>query len=292
MFKFKPDRLKIDQVLGRGAFGSVHPYQSNPHDNRWVVKFVYAQNADKLQIVMQEIVLGFSCDHPAILPIKGFHLETARPIGTNVYIKLPRMKGHLRQVITNHQQNKTLIPQDDIVRYFYTMACALEYLHNRRIVHRDIKPENVLLDFNNQARLSDVGGAKMIGEEESMNLVSDVAGTSLYLAPEVMEKGQQLKKSDLSLTDIWSLGVMMVEMVTLLKPVASMREAEFKRKVGELKGKYNQNLLDLILSLLKNKPEQRKNAAELRKSLEAHFGDVLVIWGLGLSYFSIGIKRI
>jgi len=275
MFKYKHEKFKGDQVLGRGAFGSVHPYQSHPNDNRYVVKFIYAQNTDKLQMAMQEIVLAFSCNHPAILPIKGFYLEAAKPTGTNVYIKMPRMKGHLRQVIVNNQLKKTPIPQEDIIRYFHGLACALEYLHARRIVHRDIKPENILLDYNNRVQLSDIGGAKVIGEEESLNLVSDIAGTTLYLAPEVADRNQQVMKKNLNKTDMWSLGLVIAELCLLIK-VENMKEADFKRKFQDVKSKYNAALIELTLGLLKNKPEQRKSATEVRKTLEAYFGDILV----------------
>jgi len=275
MFRFQPEKLNTAVEIGSGAFGSVHPYQKNASDNRWVVKFMNCTNFEKLSLVLQEIVVGFSCDHPCILPMRGYFIHPAKPVGWQVYIKMPRMVGDLRRIIKTHTTKNTLIPEADIIRYCHSLASALEYLHNRRITHRDIKPENILLDSKGKIQLSDVGGAKFIGEEESMQMVSDVAGTSAYLAPELADK-QMLKKKNLHKTDLWSLGVVIAELCLLQRIMPGTREGDIKRKLGGLKGKYSQVLLDLVMGLLKIKPETRKSAAEVRKTLEAHFGEVLV----------------
>jgi len=274
MFRFQADKMNSSIELGTGAFGTVYPYQKSSGDNRWVVKFINCSNFEKLSVVLQEIVLGFSCDHPCILPIRGYYIIPSQPAGWQVYIKMPRMVGDLRRVLKTHLQRNSPIAETDVIKYFYSLASAIDYLHGKRITHRDIKPENVLIDSKGNIKLSDVGGAKFVGDEESLQIVSDVAGTSAYLAPELADK-QMLKKKSLNKTDLWSLGIVAAELCLLQRIPGTMREADIKRKLNGLKGKYNQVILDLIMGLLKYKPETRKTAAEVKKTLEAHFGEIL-----------------
>jgi len=275
MFRFQPDRFNSSIELGSGASGIVYPYQKASGDNRWVVKYINCSTFEQLSAILQEIVLGFSCDHPSILPIRGYYIIPSQPKGWQVYIKMPRMVGDLRRLLKTHLQKNSPIPEADVIRYFYSLASAVEYLHNKRITHRDIKPENVLIDSKGNLKLSDVGGAKFVGDEESLQIVSDVAGTTAYLAPELVDK-QMLKKKSLHKTDLWSLGVVAAELCLLQRIPGTMREADIKRKLNGLKGRYNQIIIDLIMGLLKYKPDTRKTATEVKKTLEAHFGDILV----------------
>jgi len=69
-------------MLGQGAFGSVYVYQSSPEDTRWVVKLIRATSDEDFIKALQEVVIGFSVDHPGILPVSGYYIQRADPSAT------------------------------------------------------------------------------------------------------------------------------------------------------------------------------------------------------------------
>jgi serum/glucocorticoid-regulated kinase 2 len=105
--------------------------------------------------------------------------------------------------------SKTRVP-----RRFYAgeIACALEYLHARRVVYRDLKPENVLLDASGHVKLADFGLAKE-GVGDADRGARSVCGTPEYLAPEIIDR-----LGHGTAADVWSFGMVLHEMLTGLPP--------------------------------------------------------------------------
>jgi len=105
------------------------PYQEHEGDMRWVVKHLQTQLTKVFIEQIQEIVLGFTCNHPAILPILGFHInqEEGR---YNIYLKMPRMHENLREHIGKRVANNKEFSEKEIVQYLYTLAGAIEYLQS------------------------------------------------------------------------------------------------------------------------------------------------------------------
>ena len=282
MFSFNPLKVKYDQKLGTGVSGAVYPYQKSPDDLRWVVKHIQTPKSETLVAQIQEIVLGFSCNHPNVLPVKGFHigLDHLKSMW-DIYIKLPRMEGTLRSKMNEHIADNTQFSEEQIVQYFYEVVCGLEYLHKKKIAHRDVKLDNILIDKDNVAKVSDFGIGKFI-DEETTHIELERAGTLFYSAPEVLDKNFQLKKRDLYKADAWSLGVVMTELCALKTKIVNIfssgedKEKDLAKKIEELKGKYNDVILDLLLSLLKCDPEERKTVEEAKKVLQENYGDLLV----------------
>ena len=146
MFNFKKERL-IQPPIGEGAHGEVFSYQKNPQDSRWVVKRPIGKKIEDLFACLPEIVLGFSCDHPCIVPVKGYSIQPTEDKRYEIYIKIPRMSGGTLADELRRRKLKTLYySEDEIVKNFYALLCAVDYLHNRKIFHGDIKINNILLD--------------------------------------------------------------------------------------------------------------------------------------------------
>lgn len=183
MFKFDENRLDREaDPLGQGEFAHVFPYQKNAEDTRWVVKCIHAQNFRKFMRTLQEVVIGFSLDHPALLPNKGFYAEQEKPT-YKVYVKLPRMKMTMMDLLLQQQKTGQVLSEAQILSYFHTLISGLEYLHSRQIAHRDIKLSNLLLDYNDQVKLSDVGIAAFVGDEDQYYANPELFGPENYLAP-------------------------------------------------------------------------------------------------------------
>src|SRR5687768_3111562 len=97
MFKYCEERVNINHCLGTGAYGKVFPYQKSSSDTRYVVKRISVKDFKHLKIVIQEIVLGFDCTHPALLPIIAYDIqENTKKGGWYAFIKMKRMKKSLR----------------------------------------------------------------------------------------------------------------------------------------------------------------------------------------------------
>ena len=103
--------------------------------------------------------------------------------------------------------------EDKARRYFQQIISAVNYLHNKNIIHRDLKPENILIDKKNQGiKITDFGLSALIKQKNQ--ILPDIAGTTDYLAPEIIKQIGYLGQS----ADIWSCGVILFNCVTGKKP--------------------------------------------------------------------------
>jgi len=103
------------------------------------------------------------------------------------------------------------LPAARAARYVKTMAAAIQYAHQRGILHRDLKPQNVLIDANDQPRITDFGLAKQMARDTGMTVTGAVMGTPAYMAPE-QAAGQSRDVSPAS--DVYSLGAILYELLT------------------------------------------------------------------------------
>ena len=275
MFHFDVAKLKSKNSLGAGKFGSVCPYQEDSTDMRHVVKSIYAKSFSEFLIFLQEAVLGFNLDgSKGVLPVKAFDCKELDTGGYMIYLLLPRMEKNLDDLIKEYNRKKQLIPEDTILEYFHTLVCGLEYLHSKKISHRDIKPANVLIDYDGRLVLADIGLANFSPDGQSSYMVKDSAGTNAYLAPEIAEPESGLKNKDLPYGDLWSLGIVVIELCLLKKTninpkqLCKEREALIQKFIDLAKERYSKKVIDVISVLLQMNPAERLTATEIRKKLE------------------------
>jgi len=287
MFRFQLERLKTKQKVGSGSFGTVYPYQKGPEDLKWVVKRIRVDDADALLKSLPEIVLGFSCEHPCVVPIKGYCIQKdSNNESFNIYMKLPRMKINLLDDFRNREQKSKPYSEEEIVRYFYSLVSGLEYLHNKRIYHGDIKPNNLLLDGSGALKITDVGIAKHVEEGDEYQTVTEQIGAYQYLAPEILgAERKDIKKDVLAKADIWSLGVVVLELCAfefrLLNPVdQGTREKKIQRYLEGFEGKYHNSLTTLVKRILNSDPQERPDIGQIKDELEKTFSKVLVLRAL------------
>ncbi len=133
---------------------------------------------------------------------------------------------------------------------------ALSYAHKNGVIHRDIKPANVLIDHENNARMLDFGIAQFYIDEDvdntELTLPGIIMGTIPYMSPE-----QQLAACEVTLlSDIYSLGVLMYELFTGIKPIGSFKAP------AELDPSIPVQLESLIIQCMEQKPEKRPSSAD------------------------------
>ncbi len=157
MFELNLNKLKVHKGWGSGDEKTIYPYQKSPTDLRSIVKILRAKDFDQLLDILQSIVLGYNCEHKSILPIKGYSVKQTDLSQYDVYVKMPRAKQNLQDVIFQESKSsRNQIPEEQIIEYMYSLVSGLGYLHEKKIAHQNIKLQNALLDNEGKVRLADI----------------------------------------------------------------------------------------------------------------------------------------
>jgi serine/threonine protein kinase len=109
------------------------------------------------------------------------------------------------------------------------VLCALEFVHGRGFVHRDLKPSNIMVDDARRARIMDFGLVKQLSDSSSLALSGRVVGTYRYMAPE-QAAGRDVDHR----ADLWSMGVILYELLVGRPPFPSSSPAELWREIASL----------------------------------------------------------
>lgn len=100
------------------------------------------------------------------------------------------------------------MPVWEAQKYFRQLISGVEYLHSRGVTHRDLKPENLLLDNNDNLKISDFGLATIFSMQGKERLLEKKCGTLPYVAPEVLVRSYHAEPAD-----VWSCGIILVALL-------------------------------------------------------------------------------
>lgn len=219
----KLGRYEIRAQIGVGGMGEVYLAQDTSLDRKVALKVLpenVASNRDRMNRFVQEAKAASGLNHPNIITIHEIGTEPGAHFMVTEFIDGENLRHHLRRAPL------TLGEAIDIA---IQIASALASAHAAGIIHRDIKPENIMLRTDGIAKVLDFGLAKLTERWRADEVDRDAAtqafvhtepgiviGTTAYLSPE------QARALDVDTrTDIWSLGVVLYEMITRHAPFRS-----------------------------------------------------------------------
>lgn len=191
------------EELGSGGMATVFRARQESMGRFVAVKVIHqAISMDKTAVerFQREARVIAQLEHPHILPVYDFNGAHDPPYIVMRYLPT----GTLKDIM-----NKTQLPLEDVVHLYTQLCSALDYAHRKGVIHRDIKPSNIMVDGDGNVFLTDFGIARIRDEAQSITGTGFAVGTPGYMAPE-----QTLGVEIDSRADVYSLGVMLFELVT------------------------------------------------------------------------------
>jgi serine/threonine protein kinase len=196
-------RYELIELIGRGGMSSVWRSHDRLLDRTVAIKVLHEQyttDEEYVERFRREARSVAQLSHPNIVTVIDRGEEDGRQ-----YIVFEYVEGeNLKQVI----ERSGPLPVRDALLLALQMARALGFAHDRGLIHRDVKPQNVLLNEDGQAKMTDFGIARSV-DVDGVTITGTVLGTSEYIAPE-QARGQRVD----ALTDVYSLGVVLYELLT------------------------------------------------------------------------------
>jgi len=214
-------KYELQGRLERGGMGEVWKAYDTQLRRYVAIKVLHADlqaNPDFVSRFTREAQLVASLHHPNIVQIHDFQFSNTGESGTTAYMVMDYVEGGTVADYIRATSRKGLYPPPSDILYLFTaISLALDYAHQRGMIHRDIKPANILLDKRNSTGkpepiLTDFGIAKLQGADAG-TLTSSLLGTPRYISP---EQAQGLPGDER--TDLYSLGIILYEMVTGITP--------------------------------------------------------------------------
>lgn len=252
-------KYQVVRHLGHGGMAEVY-LGEQVHLNRQVaIKILHPFLAEEKGFVnrfQREARIVATLRHPNIVQVYDFDFNEEFGVYYMVmeYIEGPTLRERLERAEISQQEG---------VRIAAAIADALEYAHRRQMVHRDIKPANILFTEDNQPVLTDFGIARMLSLT-GLTASGAMVGTPAYMAPEI-----GIGQPGTALSDIYSLGVVLYQMITGQLPFdAEVPMALVMKHINDpvpspsrLVASLSPDLEAVIVRMLAKQPEQRQSSA-------------------------------
>ncbi|KAI0752103.1 Pkinase-domain-containing protein [Fomes fomentarius] len=188
---------KIRKV-GQGASGHVYVAKVHATGKKIAIKEMDLSNQPRKELIVNEILVMKESQHPNIVNFLDAYLVK----NNELWVVMEYMEGG---ALTDIIENNTL-EEDQISSICLETCKGLGHLHSQSIIHRDIKSDNVLLDAQGHVKITDFGFCAKLTDQKSKR--ATMVGTPYWMAPEVVKQKEYGAK-----VDIWSLGIMAIEMI-------------------------------------------------------------------------------
>lgn len=253
----KQERYTYIKKIGSGANGEVSLFRDNEKAILVAVKKISLEGMNDLgkSKVKQEVEYMKSVSSPTIIALYDSTVEN------NIrYLYLEYAKeGTLEDKINVLKRTGEKLEITQIIEWIIEIFLSLYVLNKKNMMHRDIKSENILITESNVAKLADLGISKIIVEEGEHTL----CGTPYYISPEIAS-GIGYKFN----TDVWSLGVVLYEMIMKQKPFDQFQATDLYNSIKTddyppLPENTHPVLTYLIEMMLRKNPKRRYCVEEI-----------------------------
>ena len=250
------------RVVGKGSFGKVYLVKHRRDKKQYCLKIIRLNNVSKKEreSCRHEVQILQRMLHPNIVGFKdSFFAKNGNQLcivmtycdGGDLYERIKRNRGKP-------------FHETQVLHWFVQMALGLHFMHENHILHRDLKTQNVFLLGNGRLVLGDLGIAKVM--TGTADFAKTCIGTPYYMSPELFKNKPYNHKSD-----VWALGCVLYEMITLKHAfdASSLNGLAVKIMRGRfppIRGKFSRQLKDLVGRMLTLSPSSRPDLPEILRA--------------------------
>lgn len=265
-------KYEVIRFLGKGATASVYLARDPDTGREVAVKLMRfgqektAMSRRLMKLFQTEDAIGRRLDHPNIVKIYDAEIEPEQ-----AYIIMEFIEG---EPLDKYCAIDSLLPMHRVIGIIFKCCLALDYAFRQGVVHRDIKPANILIDANDNPKITDFGLAINLNKDMSKDSTFVMGvGSPAYMSPEQIKNYPLNQK-----TDLYSLGVLLFQLLTGRLPFRANNPATLVYKIINMDSPsvcaLSPNLpvgLDAIVrkALEKDLYSRYRNGAEFAKDLSA-----------------------
>lgn len=256
----KIGKYRIIEEVGKGSMGTVYSAHDPFADRKVAIKLAHPQYLNEKEtgerfkkLFFNEAQAAGVLNHPSILNIFDADVD-----GNNCYLVMEYIND--AKTLDPYCKPDTLLSIREVVGIIYKVAKALDYAHRQGIIHRDIKPNNILQTDTLDIKIADFSIAMIIREDFLETQFHGFLGSPLYMSPEQINEWQISTN-----TDIFSLGIVMYEMLTghhpfkadNLSAIAKKISSEKPPPLSEFRNDVPEGLEYALNRMLKKKADKR-----------------------------------
>lgn len=240
--------------IGEGSTGTVCIATERSTGRKVAVKKMDLRKQQRRELLFNEVVIMRDYHHPNIVEMYESFL-----VGDELWVVMEFLEGGALTDIVTHAR----MDEEQIATVCKQCLKALAYLHSQGVIHRDIKSDSILLAADGRVKLSDFGFCAQVSQELPKR--KSLVGTPYWMSPEVISRlpyGPEV--------DIWSLGIMLIEMVDGEPPFFNEPPLQAMRRIRDMPPpklknthKVSPRLQGFLERLLVRDPGQRATAQEL-----------------------------
>ncbi|MAE46683.1 MAG: hypothetical protein CMJ86_07310, partial [Planctomycetes bacterium] len=254
--------FRLLRLIGRGGMGEVWEAEQLSLSRRVALKLLLPERVDQrgLDFFAREARAGGRLAHPGIVSVFG----TGEDEGLHwIAMELVAEACDLRHSLEALREEGELPGDyyDQVAEFIAQVADALDVAHTGGVIHRDLKPGNILVTDDDRPKVSDFGLAKLT-DEHSISLAGQLVGTFAYMSPEQVA----VKHAGIDhRTDVFSLGVVLYEMLTLVRAFEGDTTEQVAQKIlwedpvdpRTLRSKVPQDLAVICVKAMEKDPGRR-----------------------------------
>ncbi len=265
-------RYQLQKLIAAGGMASIYAAMDTRLDRLVAVKIMHPHLANDEEFVnrfIKEAKATAALSHPNVVSVQdqGWN-EGGSPA---VFIVMEYIDGN---TLRDYLFERGSLSVEEVLRFIIPVVSALAEAHSLGIIHRDIKPENILISKDGRVKIADFGLARgaQLGSTQTVES-SVVLGSVSYLSPEQVQRGISDSRSD-----IYSLGIVLFELLTGRKPYEGETPIQIAYKhvndrvpsVKTIKADIPENIDAVITKATSPNPDQRyRDARELLNALRS-----------------------